>query len=186
MNIACSNCGALHWMSKKLSGSSRLHPKFGTCCFNGKVQIPRLHDPPPEILDLFRDQDDISKNFRNHIRNYDNALAMTSLGCQQDHSINRAGSGPYLFKVQGSLYHQTGPFIPEEGMAPNYAQIYIYDQQKAIDFRMNHRANAGLHKETMQILQNVLYYPHPAVQLYRQAFELTKNMPANQQCKIAL
>jgi hypothetical protein len=127
MNIACSDCGALHWMSEKLSGSSRLHLKFGTCCFSGKVQIPRLHDPPPEILDFFRGQDDISKNFRNHIRNYNNALAMTSLGCQQDHSINRTGGGPNLFKVQGSLYHQTGPLIPGEGMAPNYAQIYIYD-----------------------------------------------------------
>jgi hypothetical protein len=51
---------------------------------------------------------------------------------------------------------------------------------------MNHRANAGLRRGTMQILQDVLYRNHPAVQLYKQAFELTKNMPANQQCGIAL
>ena len=54
MNIACSDCGALHWKSEKLSSSPQIRPKFGTCCFSGKVQIHRLHDPPPELLDLFR------------------------------------------------------------------------------------------------------------------------------------
>ena len=186
MNIPCSECGALHWLAERLSGSSKIHPKFGTCCFSGKVHIPRLDDPPPELLALFRGQDDISKNFRNHIRNYNNSLAMTSLGCQQDHSVNTTGAGPYLFKVQGSLYHKTGPLIPAQGRAPNYAQLYIYDPQEAIDFRMDHTANAALHRGTMQILQDMLFCHHPGVQLYKQAFDLTKNIPANQHCRIAL
>jgi hypothetical protein len=41
INIACSDCGALHWMSEKLSGSSRIHFKFGTGCFSGST----LHSP---------------------------------------------------------------------------------------------------------------------------------------------
>ena len=32
----------------------------------------------------------------------------------------------------------------------------------------------------------MLYRSHPAIQLYRQAFELTQNMPSEQQCRIAL
>ena len=186
MNIACSDCGALHWLSERLSSSSKIHPKFGTCCFSGKVHLPRLHDPPPELLDLLRGQDHISKDFRNNIRNYNNALAMTSLGCQQDQSVNSTGQGPYLFKVQGSIYHNTGPLIPAQGRAPNYAQLYIYDPQEALDYRMGHRANAGLHRQTMQILQDMLYRLHPGAQLYKQAFELTKNIPPNQFCRIAL
>jgi hypothetical protein len=163
-----------------------MRPKFGTCCFSGKVQIHRLHDPPPELLDLFRGQDDIAKNFGNHIRNYNNALAMTSLGCQQDHAINRAGAGPYVFKVQGSLYHETGSLMGRQGITPKYAQLYIYDSQEALDLRMNHGANAALHRGTMQILQDMLFCLNPAVQLYKQAFELTRNMPADRQCRIAL
>ena len=62
MNIPCSECGALHWLAERLSGSSKINSKFGTCCFSGKVHIPRLDDPPPELLALFRGQDDISKN----------------------------------------------------------------------------------------------------------------------------
>ena len=41
MNIPCSECGALHWLAERLSGSSKINPKFGTCCFSGKVHIPR-------------------------------------------------------------------------------------------------------------------------------------------------
>jgi hypothetical protein len=186
MDIPCSDCGALHWKSEKLSSSPQIRPKFGTCCFSGKVQIHRLHDLPLKLLDLFRGQDDISKNFRQHIRNYNSALAMTSLGCQQNHAINRAGAGPYVFKVQGSLYHETGSLMGGQGIAPKYAQLYIHDSQKALDFRMNHGANAGLHRGTMQALQNMLYHLNPAAQLYKQAFDLTRNMPADRQCRIAL
>ena len=111
---------------------------------------------------------------------------MTSLGCNQDHSINRAGGGPYVFKVQGHVCHKIGSLIPREGTAPLYAQLYIYDPQEALDFRMNYQANAGLNKTVMNVLQDMLYRHHPAVQLYKQTFELTKNMGPEQQCKIAL
>ena len=104
---------------------------------------------------------------------------MTSLGCQQDHSVNSTGGGPYLFKIRGSLYHKADPLIPAEEKAPNYAQLYIYDPQEAIDFHINHTANAVLYRGTMQILQDMLYHHHPGVQLYKQAFDLTRNILAN-------
>src|ERR1700679_1969916 len=122
MDVACSDYGALHWKSEKLSQSS----KFGMCCHSGKIKIPKLDDPPPELLDLLSSQEGIGKNFREHIRNYNNALAMTSLGCNQDRAINNGG-GPYVFKVQGRLCHQTGSLLPQPGIPPVYAQLYIYE-----------------------------------------------------------
>ena len=50
MNVVCSGCGALHWMDEKLSSSSQNNPKFGMCCFSGKMDLPKLHDPPPGAL----------------------------------------------------------------------------------------------------------------------------------------
>ena len=38
----------------------------------------------------------------------------------------------------------------------------------------------------MQILQDVLYRRHPSVQDYKQAYELTRNLPAEENCRIAL
>ena len=114
-------------------------------------------------------------------------MAKTSLGCDQDRNINRDGNGPYVFKVQGRLYHQSGSLIPREGTPPVYAQLYIYDsRQEALDLRMGHQANSALHRGTMGILQEMLYNRHPAVQLYKQAYELMQNMGPDQNCSIAL
>ena len=46
--------------------------------------------------------------------------------------------------------------------------------------------NAHLDHHTLITLQDMLYRCHPAVQMYKQAHELTRNMPPEQQCKIAL
>ena len=182
MDVSCSNCGALHWMCEKIKKSPMICPQFGMCCLQGKIKLPKLDDPPPELLYLLSGQDDISKEFRDHIRSYNNALAMTSLGCNQDKTIN-AGGGPYVFKIQGRLCHKSGSLIHNNQNAPLYAQLYIYDPQEALDFRMNHAANSHLHRETMQTLQDMLYRRHPAVQLYKQAIEMTQNID---QCAIAL
>ena len=37
LNVRCSHCGALHWMDECLSSSSLIRPKFGMCCYQGKV-----------------------------------------------------------------------------------------------------------------------------------------------------
>ena len=147
--------------------------KFGMCCYSGKIKIPKLDNPPPELLHLLSGQEDICKKFRDRICNYNNALAMTSLRCDQDRAINRDGGGPFVFKVQGRLYHQIGSLHPQPGSPPVYAQLYIYDPQEALDFRMNNMANSSLHRPTMQTLQDMLYRRHPGVQMYKQAFELT-------------
>ena len=186
MDVICPYCQAWHWKCEKLYNSSPNNPKFGKCCLSGKIKIPKLDNPPPELLNLLSSQDDASKKFRDRIRNYNNALAMTSLGCDQDRAINRDGGGPYVFKVQGRLYHQTGPLVPRDGTNPVYAQLYIYDPQEALNYRMNNRANSALDRQIMQTLQDMLYHHYSGVEFYKQAYELTRNMPPEQTCRIAL
>ena len=149
-----------------------------------KIKVPKLKDPPPELRHLFQSQDNQSKKFRDHICNYNNALTMTSLGCNVDKEINRHGGGPYVFKVQGRLCHKAGSLIPREGQAPVYAQLYIYDAQDALNFCMNHATNSALDRTTMQTLQDMLHCHHPGIGLYKQAIELTRygSRPAMQDC----
>ena len=186
MDVSCRSCNALHWMDERLVHSSKRNPVFGMCCTSGKIKLPKLEAPPMEIRDLLSGQDQRAKKFREHIRKYNNALAMTSLGCKVDDAINRNGAGPYVFKVHGKLTHKVGSLLPNEGQTPLYAQLYIYDGAEALQYHMNHAANHELDRGTMQILQDTLYNHHPGVQLYKQALELTSNMPPEHQCKIAL
>ena len=185
MNVVCSGCGALHWMDEKLSNSRQNNIKFGMCCFSGKMDLPKLHEPPPELFQLLTGTDDIAKDFRKDIRRYNNALAMTSLGCKTDNSVNQGG-GPYVFKIHGKLSHRSGSLLPAPNANPTYAQLYIYDPADALNYRMGHQANSTLHHETMQQLQNMLWRKHSGVQLYRQAYEETHNMGPDEDCNIAL
>jgi hypothetical protein len=70
------------------------------CCLSGKIKIPRLDDLPPELHNLLSDQDDISKKFCDHIRTYNNALAMTSL---RELSIMGVGHMCLRFKVDYAI-----------------------------------------------------------------------------------
>ena len=186
MEVICSDCGALHWRCEKLSKSPHICPKFGTCCFSGKIKLPKIEDPPVELLNYLQGEDPISKHFRENIRQYNNALAMTSLGCNQDHSINRAGGGPWVFKVQGCLCHKTRSLMPREGAIPVYAQLYIYDPQEALNHRMNHQRNVDLDRTVMNDLQDMLYRNHPAVELYKYAYQEMQKMGPEQQGRISL
>jgi hypothetical protein len=41
------------------------------------------------------------------------------MGVQIDNDINN-GRGPYVFRIQGKLYHKIGTFSPLEGCPPKY------------------------------------------------------------------
>jgi hypothetical protein len=152
-------------MAEHLTKSSNRNPKFGMCCLSGKIALPPLHPVPPELLQLITTQDHIGKSFRNHIRTYNNALAMTSIGCKIDESVNNGeeavndGVGPYVFKLHGELSHKAGSLLPPEGEPPMYAQLYVYNPADAVNYRMANAWNTHLDHHTM---------------------------PPEQQCKIAL
>ena len=64
------------------------------------------------------------------------ALTFTSLSANFDWSL-LDGSGPYILKLYGELYHIHGALIPNENRDASYAQLYIYDSQMVLNQRMN-------------------------------------------------
>ena len=62
----------------------------------------RIHSAPPQLL-----QDLLHKynHFASHIRTYNNALALASIGTQGPPEI-----GP-SYKIQGKLHHSIGPIL---------------------------------------------------------------------------
>ncbi|CAG8484696.1 5830_t:CDS:2 [Acaulospora morrowiae] len=84
MDIECSHCSTLHWLDECLTNSLRKNLKFGSCCLNGKVVLPLLHDPPPFLRMLFDGEVDTCPEFRKNICQYNVAHAFTSLGAKID------------------------------------------------------------------------------------------------------
>ena len=130
MDVSCPNCGALHWLAKKLFDSSKCSPKFGMCCMEGKVQLPALETLPEPLQQLLTFDDCNATMFQNEIWKYNCALAFTSLGVNEDHSVNQ-GQGPPVFRISGKLHHHSRALVATGTHPPSYAQLYIYEPRAA-------------------------------------------------------
>ncbi|PCH39864.1 hypothetical protein WOLCODRAFT_54934, partial [Wolfiporia cocos MD-104 SS10] len=136
--------------------------KFGMCFLQGQV------DPH-------------SRSFRDKIRQYNNAFAFTSVTVNVDNAILN-GSGPYSFKIHGALYHKMGSLLPQEGLQPSYAQLYIHDPQAALETcnMRNHNLDPGIMGE----LQVMFKEHNPFVPLYHHAFEILQAKPPEEQINV--
>ena len=172
MDIPCPDCGALHWLSEKLTSSSKRNPKFGTCCSEGRVRLPALEAPPEFLRTLLTSIDSDSKYFREDIRKYNGALAFTSLGVTEDHSINQ-GRGQPVFWICGELCHRSGALVPSGDNPPRYAQLYIYEPRAALESRM--AQNQSLSHNIMQGLQNMLLQNHQYAPIFKHVHEILRD-----------
>ncbi|THH29066.1 hypothetical protein EUX98_g5120 [Antrodiella citrinella] len=156
-------------MAERLANSSDVSPRFGMCCNSGKVDLPLLPDPPQALKDLLDGRNEQSKDFREQIRQYNAALAFTSLGVQIDRSV-LDGHGPYVFRIHGELCHRIGSLLPSENEQPVYAQLYIHDPRDALQQRLSN--NTNLRADTMEVLQTLLNDHHQYARAYKHAFEV--------------
>ncbi|KAJ2931872.1 hypothetical protein H1R20_g5233, partial [Candolleomyces eurysporus] len=114
---------------------------------------------------------DVAREFRKDIWKYNRAFSFTSVGVQQDHSVNRRpGCGPPVYRISGELYHASAALNPPAGRLPRYAQLYVIQPQEALAARINQ--NLALDPVVMWGLQNMLMIHHPLTQSYRHAYEI--------------
>ena len=104
IDIVCPYLSALHWMDEKLVRSSMTNPLFGTCCLQGKINLPLLKTPPSQLQLLYDGVSPQSNSFRRYIRGYNTANDFTSLGVKMD-PIIIVGRGPKPFTIHGELCH---------------------------------------------------------------------------------
>ncbi|XP_071685975.1 uncharacterized protein [Rutidosis leptorrhynchoides] len=88
--------------------------------------------PPEEIKNFFQ-----GHRFMENIRAYNQMFSMTSFGAWIDESIND-GSGPYVFKISGQLYHWIGSLCLPKWCMPRFLQLYVYDTKHEVHNIMSH------------------------------------------------
>ncbi len=125
--------------------SSCANPQFTLCCAQGKVTLPLLAPPPEPLRRLLIGKETDAKDFRQHIRSYNSALAFTSVGANLDTSVAQPGN--YTYRLRGELYHRMGSLLPQLGEARKFAQLYISDPHAKLDGRMGNFG--GLNRDTM-------------------------------------
>lgn len=176
LSYSCTHCDALAW---KVEGV-RIQPFVGKCCCNrGKVNFSPLHDPTITLKDLLLDDTARGKEFRVNIRGYNNAMAFASLGAQINERSTR-GWGLYTFRVHGSIYHNIGALMPDEGSdgLPRFTQLYFYDTDHEIQNRLCHLSSLNM-DVLHALLQTMIHEINPYAHALRLAAEMmcTNNYP---------
>ncbi|KAK9088970.1 hypothetical protein Scep_028052 [Stephania cephalantha] len=72
----CSYCGARLFV----------HETLDLCCSNGKINLPTPENPQ-ELINIFLDQTDEGKHFRENIRSYNHVFCFTSIGVNIDENL---------------------------------------------------------------------------------------------------
>ena len=72
------------WIGERISNSSISRPQFGKdCCLSGSTRIPLIPEPPQHLHQLHTEQTPRGRNFRLHIRKYNSAMAMATMGATE-------------------------------------------------------------------------------------------------------
>ncbi|KAK1379112.1 hypothetical protein POM88_025856 [Heracleum sosnowskyi] len=109
---------------------------FALCCSEGKVELPKLRETPPELKNLLDGSDELSKLFCKYSRMYNNVFACTSTGGKIDNTLYHGG-GPFVYRVYGELYHQIGSLLPEDDSNAVYSHIYMLDNEQELERHLN-------------------------------------------------
>jgi hypothetical protein len=185
MEHECQHCKALHWHDERVYRAGEGW-SYGMCCSHGQVRLPSIPEPPPNIKALFEGSHRLSAVFRNNVRQYNAALAFTSMGVQVDEAINQTGGrAPYVFRIHGRLHHQVGSLIPSSADRPKvYAQLYILDTRDALESRMTR--NRNLDRELMEILQEEITQHHCYAERFKHAHEVLAATPDAENLSVRL
>lgn len=149
MSYECAQCQALHFYGEKIQNH------FKNCCHNGKVYMDadRALKPIPDILlDLYKGNTSDANHFRANIRQYNSAFAMASVNS----NLATLPPGVFAYRVQGQIYTKTGSLFPLQGHKPQYNQLYIIEDEAALNERLSDSRNNTCRSNIMSSLQTML------------------------------
>jgi hypothetical protein len=167
MTTMYGKCSTLHFLGKHAASSACANLQFTLCYVQGKVTLPPLAPPPEPFKRLLTGKETYAKDFRQHIRSYNNALTFTIVGANLD--TNVAQPGNYTYRLRDELYHRMGNLFPQPSEVRKFIQLYISDAHVKLDGQMGNFG--GLNKDTMQSLQTMLHGCNPYAIIYQTAAE---------------
>ena len=124
-----------------------------------------------------------NKEYHEHCRNYNNALAFASTGLKEVFPGKSIGNQSFVpnVRIHGKVYHSIDPLFPANGEKRTFAQIYIHDgdndaeAERRLEVQRQHGHSKGsknLQKTTMKTLQEMLHRNNPFVKTFKKICEL--------------
>jgi hypothetical protein len=166
MEYECSSCKALMFKGELYKGTLGTDATFSLCCSYGQISLPPVKPPPKELRDLLTNSERQSKAFRQNVRKFNSALALSSIGVDRGAVFQFQRAGPWVYKLNGQMYHCLGPIMPGRGQTPSFSQLYVYDGQEELGNR--HKRNPDMDRDCLALLQDLMHTHNPFVHQYKQ------------------
>ncbi|GFR93910.1 ATP-dependent DNA helicase PIF1 [Elysia marginata] len=74
------------------------------------------------------------------------------------------------FTIQGKPYHRISNLLPERGAVPKFSQIYFYDLDAQLDYRLLH---SGLDPQILRDFQTTLHFVNTYIKSFNTAIEVS-------------
>ncbi|CAF1173132.1 unnamed protein product [Rotaria magnacalcarata] len=124
---------------------------------------------PDEMKLLLQAADVDGRNFREHVLNYNSALAFASLAAQIAAPTTRE---PYCFRIHEQIYHRISALHPGENQRAQYGQLYILDSTLALQERMGNVGSYRCNENIMKMLGNVMTRISPFTAAFKMMHEV--------------
>ncbi|XP_072087308.1 uncharacterized protein [Arachis hypogaea] len=157
VHIVMRKCGS----KKDYLAQRGMQYHFGSCCMDGKVQLPFLTNVPKVLTDLHLKDDEKGRLFMKNIRSFNSMFSFTSMVGKVNYGINN-GSGPPSFVLSGQNYHSIGSLVPNDNERPK-----------------SNKNVSNIEREIISTLKDMLDAHNPLAKMFRYARDRFKldNVP---------
>jgi hypothetical protein len=160
MDVECIHCHTLFWQEEH---------NIISYCKKGEIVLPPVREPPNLLRRLLTRDYLNSDSFIKHIRQYNSALAFTSIAYTPNRRL-RANEYNPTFQIQGELYYLQGPLNLQAGRKLIYAQYFIYDLDKISRRRLTR--NTEFSQLLLRELDVIIYQFNPYYRIFKTAREV--------------
>ncbi|XP_055514228.1 uncharacterized protein LOC129710949 [Leucoraja erinacea] len=163
MTNVCLHCRAKHFSAETTN----------FCCMKGKVNIAPLKTLPNALLNLYTGDTPQAHEFQKNIRQYNCLFQFTSFGAKE---VVSHGWNPSVI-IQGQIHHFIGSLMPDQDQQSKFLQIYFMDPQDSIGLRMSILQDAGIQRDTVEMLENMIRLNNPYIHSLVMAMERIRDLP---------
>ena len=158
----CTKCSAFFFEEECTA-----REKYTACCKHGAIRLPSIPKPLEGLRDLLNKNSQDHHHFMENIIYYNNSLAFGSIGVE---TKKFTGRGPLIVCMNGQICHFTGSIEPKEGKTPSFAQLYVVDQDFALEERS--KRNKSCRKEILKVLGDEIQKSN----IYAKSFSMLKDV----------
>ncbi|CAF4083324.1 unnamed protein product [Rotaria magnacalcarata] len=160
---------ALRHRSRRQRVESFLHGEIDSTIVSYGYLASSTAAYPDEMKLLLQAADVDGRNFREHVLNYNSALAFASLAAQIAAPTTRE---PYCFRIHEQIYHRISALHPGENQRAQYGQLYILDSTLALQERMGNVGSYRCNENIMKMLGNVMTRISPFTAAFKMMHEV--------------